>query len=335
VSLHSPELGAMAPLRVMEDTSQCPSGLPLRSIWRNGPKMASHISLVKRIVYAIDRRVRGAPRNALEAADQTQHGAMTFQQACLDLEDAAKQMEAGRQAGSMSRMARVVVPSLQEFSPEEYEQYAAEAGIPLYSSSPADPSAAPSPGRAAALIVAAAADMAAGQPPATGMLDTTSTDHNGRASSGISPLLARRLPFVSPAGMYTTATCQRSPGVLQVCLVHAAYSHICVISLDITDLSTPRFFLQMYDEEDAMKACEEMVERDRMAAALQVQAAQEHVQHQQVRMHCSGHRTEAVSRVAWHTLLPDALLANDGIDQTLVHATIHLDCPHVAMCTHV
>jgi hypothetical protein len=92
VSLHSSELGPMAPLRVLEDPSKCPGGRSLRSIWRNGEKIAPHIRLVKIIVYAIDRRVRGVPRNAAEAARSTQHRPMTFEQACADLEEAAMQL---------------------------------------------------------------------------------------------------------------------------------------------------------------------------------------------------------------------------------------------------
>jgi hypothetical protein len=118
--------------------------------------MAPHIRLVKIIVYAIDRRVRGVPRNAAEAASNTQHSPMTFQQACADLEDAARQLDAKGTASSMSQMARDVVPSLLEFSPAEYEVYCEKAGIPLYSSSPADFPAAP-----ADLVVAQAAGMAA------------------------------------------------------------------------------------------------------------------------------------------------------------------------------
>jgi hypothetical protein len=189
VSLQSPEMGAQAPLRVLEDPS-------LRNIWRNGEKIRPHIRLVKQIVYAVDRRVRGVPRNAAEADSTTQHEAMTFEQACADLEEAARGPGAGDSASSMSQMARDVVPTLLEFNPAEYEQYCAKAGIPLYSSSPADPPADRVQGRGPAASMAAAGHAAGGLPGAEEPA-TTSAQHAGGAGYGSSPLTQRRLSLVS------------------------------------------------------------------------------------------------------------------------------------------
>jgi hypothetical protein len=186
----------MAPLRVLEDPTQCPGGRPLRNIWRNGSKIAPHIRWVKLIVYAIDRRIRGLPRNAAEAASNRQHPAMTFRQACADLEDTAMQLGGGESASSMSQMARDVVPTLLEFSPQEYEQYCAEVGIPLYSSSPADPPtdsvqpAGPTP------------SMAGAELPAQGLhgteeLAATAAGHSHGAGHGRASLLPRQLSLVS------------------------------------------------------------------------------------------------------------------------------------------
>jgi hypothetical protein len=196
MSLHSPELGAMAPLRVLEDPSQCPGGRSLRSIWRNGQKITPHIRRVKLIVYALDRRVRGAPRNAAEASSNTQHRAMTFKQACADLEDAAKQLGAKGNTSSMSQMAWDVVPALQEFSPQEYEQYCAEASIPLYSSSPADPPANSMQARGPAPSMAAAQLSAQGLP---GMeaLAATSAEHPQAAGHGSTAPFLGQLSMVS------------------------------------------------------------------------------------------------------------------------------------------
>jgi hypothetical protein len=212
---------------------------------------------------------------------------MTFKQACADLEDAAKQLGAKGNTSSMSQMAWDVVPALQEFSPQEYEQYCAEASIPLYSSSPADPPANLMQAKRPAPSMAAAQLSAQGLP---GMeaLAATSAEHPQAAGHGSTAPFLGQLSMVSISwelflGMVRPYAAMCSHNQALCIPVHVK----CVVACRTIQAWQLRLrmwcFVQTYDDDDAIEKYEAAAERDELAAARQLQAAQEFAQHHQVR----------------------------------------------------
>jgi hypothetical protein len=159
IGLRAADGKLLAPLRVLECPDKVPGGSSLRDIWRSGNPMCVHIKHVKLVVYALDRRQRGAPRTQADVQAGSQYSPMPFSQACGDLEAAAVQH--GKKPDSMSQMARHVIPALQEMTPDQYERYCKGAQVSLFNPLPARPQQDSGTGQSSAGAASAATAAAA------------------------------------------------------------------------------------------------------------------------------------------------------------------------------
>lgn len=108
-----------APLWVLEHPS-------LRNVWRCQGKMIDEVSWRKKVIYAIHRRVHGAPRKSADVAVDKRYDRMQVDAACADL--LASTSVKGK-APTVSQLAR---GGIKEMTPAAYEDWCEKNFVKLF-----------------------------------------------------------------------------------------------------------------------------------------------------------------------------------------------------------